>query len=105
MRFGPVQTESFDDLKKRKQSEVTPRVPTGAEATSVLVGTVPELDQPTAAFVRLAQGCYLGNLTEVTIPVRFIFVLLGPSSAKVEYYEIGRSIATLMADKVRLYIL
>lgn len=81
-------------------SDVKGRVPEGAEATSVLVGTMPELYQPTMAFVRLAKGCFLGNLTEVSIPVRFLFVLLGPESRKKELYEVGRSIATLMSDKV-----
>lgn len=81
-------------------SDVKGRVPEGAEATSVLVGTLPDLYQPTMAFVRLAKGCFLGNLTEVSIPVRFLFVVLGPETKKREYYEIGRSIATLMSDKV-----
>ena len=31
----------------------------------------------------------------------FIFVLLGPSQANMDYHEIGRSISTLMSDKVR----
>ena len=79
------------------------RVPEGAEATSVLVGTLPDLFQPTMAFVRLAKGCFLGNLTELSIPVRFLFVMLGPDTKKNEYYEIGRSIATLMSDKVFLF--
>lgn len=83
-------------------SDVKSRVPEGAEATSVLVGTMPDLYQPTMAFVRLAKGCFLGNLTEVSIPVRFLFVLLGSDTKKSEYYEIGRSIATLMSDKVYL---
>ena len=84
-------------------SDVKSRVPEGAEATSVLVGTLPDLFQPTMAFVRLAKGCFLGNLTELSIPVRFLFVMLGPDTKKNEYYEIGRSIATLMSDKVFLF--
>lgn len=76
------------------------RIPVGAEATSVLVATVEDLDRPAMAFVRLSKGCYLGNLTEVSIPVRFLFVIMGPPSNH-DYFEIGRSIATLMSDKVR----
>lgn len=75
------------------------KIPIGAEATSVLVGTLAELERPAMAFVRLSQGRFLGNLTEVTIPIRFMFIILGPPDSH-DYYEIGRSVATLMSDKV-----
>lgn len=32
--------------------------------------------------------------------VRFVFVLLGPAIVDLSYYEMGRSISTLIADKV-----
>ena len=65
----------------------------------MLVGTLDELEDSVLAFVRLAKGCDL-NITEVSIPVRFLFVLLGPSSGEESYHEIGRSVATLMSDQV-----
>lgn len=77
------------------------RIPKDAEATSVLVGSVDFLDRPIMAFVRLSKGCYLGNLTEVPLPVRFLFVLMGPSDSIMNYHEIGRSISTLMTNTVR----
>ena len=83
----------------KQESDVKSRIPEGAEATTVLVGTLDELQYPVLAFVRLAKGCPL-NITEVSIPVRFMFVLLGPSSEEESYYEIGRSVATLMSDQV-----
>ena len=95
--FGPNTEEPRGQSKT--ESDVKERIPIGAEATSVLVATLPELDRPAMAFVRLARGCFLGNLTEVTIPVRFLFIIMGPPSNH-DYYEIGRSIATLMSDKV-----
>jgi len=98
IKFGPTTVEEKGEFKT--VSDVKSRVPEGAEATSVLVGTLPDLFQPTMAFVRLAKGCFLGNLTELSIPVRFLFVMLGPDTKKNEYYEIGRSIATLMSDKI-----
>ncbi|XP_078345150.1 band 3 anion transport protein-like [Oculina patagonica] len=82
----------------KQESDVKSKIPEGAEATTVLVGTLDELEQPVLAFVRLAKGCPL-NITEVSIPVRFLFVLLGPSSGEESYYEIGRSVATLMSDQ------
>lgn len=83
-----------------QESDVKGRIPEGAEATTVLVGTLDELEHSVLAFVRLAKGCNLGPVTEVPIPVRFLFVMLGPSSNKESYHQIGRSIATLMSDQV-----
>lgn len=64
-------------------------------------GCVEFLDQPTMAFVRLQEAVELDAVLEVPVPVRFLFVLLGPSSTHMDYHEIGRSISTLMSDKVR----
>ncbi len=49
---------------------------------------------------RLSEGRFLGNLTEVPLPVRFIFILMGPQSANLDYHEIGRSISTLLSNTV-----
>lgn len=52
------------------------------------------LEQPTIAFVRLAAGLYMPGITEVPIPVRFLFILLGPKMVDIDYHEVGRSIST-----------
>lgn len=39
------------------------------------------------------------SITEVPIPVRFLFILLGPRIVDLDYHEVGRSIATLMANE------
>ena len=88
---------------RHAESHILKRIPDGAETTSVLVGTVDFLDHPVMAFVRLSKACHLENLTEVPLPVRFIFVLMGPESAGLNYHEIGRSVSTLMADPVRSF--
>ncbi|XP_068939874.1 anion exchange protein 2 isoform X2 [Petaurus breviceps papuanus] len=66
----------------------------GAESdphvTEPLIGGVPE--------TRL-EAAELDAVLEVPVPVRFLFLLLGPSSANMDYHEIGRSISTLMSDK------
>ncbi|XP_048578952.1 band 3 anion transport protein isoform X2 [Nematostella vectensis] len=98
--FGPTTTTQPQDPLKNQESDVKARVPEDAEATNVLVGTLDCLKNPVTAFVRLATGCYLGNVTEVAIPVRFLFVMLGPETQSDTYHEIGRSIATLMSDQV-----
>lgn len=58
------------------------------------------LEQPTMAFVRLQEAVELESVLEVPVPVRFLFVLLGPTSSSMDYHQIGRSISTLMSDKV-----
>lgn len=58
------------------------------------------LEQPAMAFVRLNEAVLLESVLEVPVPVRFLFVLLGPSQSNVDYHEIGRSFSTLMSDKV-----
>ncbi|XP_051984394.1 anion exchange protein 2-like [Xyrauchen texanus] len=88
----------FFSLHKSK-SKLLEKIPENAEATVVLVGSVDFLDQPTMAFVRLQEAVLLESVLEVPIPVRFIFVLLGPPSANIDYHQIGRSISTLMSDK------
>ena len=76
------------------------KIPPGAEASNILVGEVDFLTHPILAFVRLSKAALLGDLTEVPVPTRFIFVLLGPTGNQQRYHEIGRSIATLMSDEV-----
>lgn len=63
-------------------------------------GCVPFLEQPAAAFVRLNEAVLLESVLEVPVPVRFLFVMLGSSHTSTDYHELGRSIATLMSDKV-----
>ncbi|XP_036395861.1 anion exchange protein 3 [Megalops cyprinoides] len=75
------------------------KIPKDAEATVVLVGCVEFLEQPAMAFVRLSESVLLESVLEVPVPVRFLFVLLGPSQSNMDYHEIGRSISTLMSDK------
>uniref|UniRef100_G3PK94 Anion exchange protein n=1 Tax=Gasterosteus aculeatus aculeatus TaxID=481459 RepID=G3PK94_GASAC len=74
------------------------KIPRDAEASNVLVGEVDFLSKPFVAFVRLAQATTLGGLTEVPVPTRFLFILLGPHGKAKSYNEIGRAIATLMVD-------
>uniref|UniRef100_A0A8C9XG88 Anion exchange protein n=1 Tax=Sander lucioperca TaxID=283035 RepID=A0A8C9XG88_SANLU len=76
------------------------KIPPGAEASNVLVGEVDFLERPIIAFVRLSPAMLLTGLTEVPVPTRFLFLLLGPFGKGPQYHEIGRSIATLMTDEI-----
>uniref|UniRef100_A0A4W4HA16 Anion exchange protein n=1 Tax=Electrophorus electricus TaxID=8005 RepID=A0A4W4HA16_ELEEL len=85
--------------KSKHELKLLEKIPENAEATVVLVGSVDFLEQPTMAFVRLLEAVELDSVLEVPVPVRFLFVLLGPPSTSMDYHQIGRSISTLMSDK------
>ncbi|TNN59976.1 Sodium bicarbonate cotransporter 3 [Liparis tanakae] len=76
------------------------KIPPGAEASNVLVGEVDFLEKPIIAFVRLSPAVLITGLTEVPVPTRFLFLLLGPHGKGPKYHEIGRSMATLMTDEI-----
>ena len=91
------------------------KIPKGAEASNILVGEVDFLEKPLSAFIRLQEATILGDLTEVPVPTRFMFVLLGPFVSRdrlwsniirisqggiQRYHEIGRAVATVMSDEV-----
>ncbi|XP_039398236.1 electrogenic sodium bicarbonate cotransporter 1 isoform X2 [Mauremys reevesii] len=86
--------------KEQLKNKFMKKLPRDAEASNVLVGEVDFLENPFIAFVRLQQAVMLGALTEVPVPTRFLFILLGPKGKAKSYHEIGRSIATLMSDEV-----
>ncbi|CAF1646420.1 unnamed protein product, partial [Didymodactylos carnosus] len=48
------------------------------------------------AFVRLSKGFMMDEITEVPLPVKFMFLLIGPVE---EYIEIGRSLSTLFSTR------
>ncbi|XP_041087415.1 band 3 anion transport protein-like isoform X2 [Polyodon spathula] len=87
-----IEMETFSVTQERDSAGNT-------EATVVLVGEVQFLEKPTMAFVRLKDPVALESVLEVELPVRFLFVLLGPSLPRMEYHEMGRAISTLMADR------
>ncbi|XP_063050991.1 electrogenic sodium bicarbonate cotransporter 4 [Engraulis encrasicolus] len=102
-RLRHAQSRSMNDIadtpsNDQLRNKFIKKIPRDAEASNVLIGEVDFLDKPFVAFVRLAQATTLGGLTEVPVPTRFLFVLLGPSGKAKSYNEIGRAIATLMVD-------
>ncbi|XP_035988817.1 anion exchange protein 2a isoform X2 [Fundulus heteroclitus] len=85
--------------RSKHDGKLMEKIPERAEATVILVGSVGFLDQPSVVFVRLQEAVLLDSVLEVSIPVRFLFLLLVPPSSNMDYQQMGRSIATLMSDK------
>ncbi|XP_018351036.1 PREDICTED: electroneutral sodium bicarbonate exchanger 1 isoform X1 [Trachymyrmex septentrionalis] len=88
------------DVNHKGNTHFMRKIPAGAEASNILVGEVDFLDKTLSAFIRLSQAGIMGDLTEVPVPTRFIFVLLGPMGGISGFHEIGRAMATLMSDEV-----
>ncbi|KAM7390256.1 hypothetical protein PAMA_008433 [Pampus argenteus] len=95
----PTMVPGMHRSKSKHELKLLEKIPENAEATVVLVGSVDFLEQPTMAFVRLQEAVELESVLEVPVPVRFLFVLLGPPTTSMDYHQIGRSISTLMSDK------
>lgn len=51
-------------------------------------------------FVRLQEAAEL-EAVEQPVPVRFLFVLLGPDDPHMDCTQLGRAAATLMSERVR----
>lgn len=66
-----------------------------------LLGALDFLQKPVVAFVRLTDAMVMESALESPIPVRFVFVLVGPSQGDIDYRETGRAMGALMADWVR----
>ena len=73
---GEVVGSSRGSLLKQNEA-LLKKIPRDAEAANILVGEVDCLAAPLAAFVRLERAVPLGDLTEVALHTRFIFILLG----------------------------
>ncbi|KAG8593279.1 hypothetical protein GDO81_000781 [Engystomops pustulosus] len=105
MTHRNMTSSSLNDIsdkpdKDKLKNKFMKKLPRDAEASNVLVGEVDFLDNPFIAFVRLKDAVMFGALTEVPVPTRFLFILLGPKGKAKSYHEIGRSIATLMSDEI-----
>lgn len=76
------------------------KIPDGSEACNILVGEMDCLKYQITAFVRLTEARSIGDLTEVPLPTKFIFLLLGPPGSHNKNVEMGRSMSTMMVDEV-----
>lgn len=90
---GDIEMQTFSVSKKRESSD-------NMEASIVLSGALDILQKPVVAFVRLRDSVVMESSLESPVPVRFVFVLVGPSQGNIEYSESGRAMGALMADWV-----
>lgn len=65
-----------------------------------LTGELDFLQKPAVAFARLSDSVVMESVLESSIPVRFIFLLVGPGHSGINYSESGRAMGALLADWV-----
>lgn len=69
----------------------------GSEATTILVANIGYAVKSVVVFVRLGKSQQLGNLTELSLPVKFLYVVIKAEDCQADCYEIGRVLGTLMS--------
>ncbi|KAM7067363.1 band 3 anion transport protein isoform 1-T2 [Molossus nigricans] len=84
----------------RSPSGILEKIHPDSEATLVLVGRATFLERPVLGFVRLQEAAALEDAVELSVPVRFLLVLLGPETSRTDYTQLGRAAATLMSERV-----
>ena len=92
--------DSMDSMMKAaRKTNILSCMEEGTEGAVVLVGALDEIKKPVVAFVRLAEAIIMPNTIEMSLPVRFIFILLTPKGdLNMDPHEIGRSFSTLMSN-------
>ncbi|XP_051244291.1 solute carrier family 4 member 1a (Diego blood group) isoform X1 [Dicentrarchus labrax] len=90
---GDIEMQTFSVTKKRDSSD-------NMEASVVLSGALDLLEKPVVAFVRLTDSVVIESALESPVPIRFVFVLVGPSQSEIDYSQCGRAMGALMADWV-----
>jgi len=92
--------DSMDSMiKAARKTNILSCMEEGTEGAVVLVGALDEIEKPVVAFVRLAEAIIMPNTIEMSLPVRFIFILLTPKrDLNMDPHEIGRSFSTLMSN-------
>lgn len=66
---------SSDLTNHKRNTNFMRKIPPGAEANNILVGEVDCLKKILVVFIRLKKGTFLGDLTEVPIPSRFVITV------------------------------
>uniref|UniRef100_A0A0K2VB20 Anion exchange protein n=1 Tax=Lepeophtheirus salmonis TaxID=72036 RepID=A0A0K2VB20_LEPSM len=82
------------------------KISSNTEACIILVGVVSFLKKPVSVFIRLENAVILGDLPEVDITTRFIYICVGPQQIEkngidtsIILNDMGVSLATALSDK------
>ncbi len=84
----------------KENTKFKKKVHTKAEGASILVMPVDFVKTPKLVFLRLDAATELQSMLEVKLRSRFIVLVIGPLEKQHQLYEVGRAVATCMADDV-----
>lgn len=70
-----------------------------AHASTILVANVPYVEETVLVYVRLKTSCNLGNLNEISLPVKSLFLVLTPEENGNQGFQLGRTIGILLSDE------
>merc|ERR1712013_333394 len=100
---GLRRSDSFVEEERhhrKRHHDIIACLEEGTEGCITLVGSIDDIDRPVVAFVRMAEAIALPNTIEVSLPVRFVIIILTPTmDMEYDAHEIGRSISTLMSNQ------
>ncbi|XP_033100503.1 sodium bicarbonate cotransporter 3-like [Anneissia japonica] len=87
-------------IPKDSREGIMRKIPEDSEAAMVMIGAddTETLDESVMALVRLTKPTVYQGFTEVPIPLRFLFICFCKSREREAYFEIGRSLSTLLSD-------
>ncbi|VDK65269.1 unnamed protein product [Onchocerca ochengi] len=93
-----MQDENILDLTSKEMKKLAE----GTEGAAVMAGIFNGIDKPVCAFLRLDKARVLfPELPNVSIPLRFVFVLLNPHDHyENETHGIGRAMGALLSDEI-----
>jgi len=92
-------SDSHEAAINARKQDIVACLEEGTEGCLTLVGGH-SVQKPICAFVRLGEALVMQNTIEVTLPMRFIYILLTPEmDFRMDPHEIGRSFSTLMANR------
>ena len=76
------------------------KMPRNCKVANVLVGEVSSVSEEITILIRLQNPFIIGQLAEVSLNTKYIFILLGPKGHIDKYTAIGKCMGTLFADQV-----
>ncbi|CAH8490514.1 unnamed protein product [Schistosoma bovis] len=89
----------------RYNQPLTNCLSSGSEACTVICGLIEFVKSPILVLLRLNKTIQRSCISEVDIPVRFIFIYVGPQNDELNYAELARIFAVMMTnDTFRLCV-
>uniref|UniRef100_A0A0B6ZWW5 Anion exchange protein n=2 Tax=Arion vulgaris TaxID=1028688 RepID=A0A0B6ZWW5_9EUPU len=89
-----------DEANKKSNDRFLRKIPKGSEVANVMVAEIDDLNTTLCGLLRLTDAKVFGDVSEVHLPTRFVFFLLGPKGSLEANQESGRCLSTMFVDDV-----